>query len=50
MFYRYLIDCPENGPADITLCDECEKEVNWTSREDKESGGCEHQGDNCEEN
>lgn len=48
MFYRYLIDGPE-GPDDMILCDECQNNVTWTSQENQVSGGCEYQGDNCEE-
>lgn len=48
MFYRYSLNT-NDGPGDMILCDECQKEVDWVSQENKESGGCEYQGDNCQE-
>lgn len=48
MFFRYAIDSSE-GPDDMILCDECQKEVDWTDKVNQESGGCERQGNNCEE-
>lgn len=48
MLKEYLVDYGD-GPQTMTLCDQCQKEIEWTTCEGKTSGGCEHQGDNCED-
>lgn len=48
MLKEYQID-RGNGPETITLCSQCQKEVEWLTEEGQTSGGCQWQGDNCED-